>query len=521
MRKLAFIIFIFLFVSTHKVEAQGIDSVNVTSTFVTLGETWYTDYFTGYYVYTNRSFFKDENGGLHVAFLSNYQLYYSFSEDGLVWTTEQISGPYDGDYREAVIYADANGNPYIAVTVNPYFNFGNPTGVNYGDEFRYSVYYYYKDEGSWVEEEVFNSTLAPGFQGNFGYRVNELYQDLDDQMVLIVSRYGWYTYGGEFLEYTRDAEAGWSEASVIHTFSDTPVDHATEVSRVLLKDSGERDLIYTRPYNSSGMTELAYMSHSEGGWSAPSVLTTDMINHASWDISISPDEEMYLIHYSNEPTPHINMYTGFEESMAIGADLSVVDTIQSAKIHITEDGILDLLVYPLNTDTVILYASEDYGSTWGAPIYMSRSEAPGVLPVTDQYSDQGVDLEFIRVSRVSGVEPYGPDSLFYVHVEQINTGTLSVADAEGFTDNLSLYPNPFTDMVTVSYTLRSPGELNIRVFTLQGKMIMNRNIQGAAGESQIQMNLDHLDAGTYIIEVLGKGQSTDDVYKATGKLIKR
>jgi hypothetical protein len=487
----------------QKMEAQGIDSLNITSTYITLGESWYTDYFTGYAVYTDRSFFKDENGGLHAVFLSNYKLYYCFSEDGSTWSTEQISNDHDGDFREAVIYADDQGNPYIAVTVNPYYNYGNPTGVNYGDEFRYNVYYYFKDGGNWVEELVYDSTLDPGFLGNYGCRVNELYKNLDGDMVLIGHRYGWYTYGGELWEFTRDAAGGWSGTTIIHAYDDTPVDHATESSKSYLKASGERYLIYSRPYNSSGIAELVYMSNMEGEWSAPTVLTTDLINYRSWDLSVSPNEEMYLIHYSNNPTPHVNLYTDFGASVEIPVDLSMVDEIQHAKIHITRDGILDLLVYPADPEqTAILYASEDLGETWSDPINVERSDFPGVLPATDQFSDQGVDLEFLRISRISAVEPYGPDSLFYNHIEQFNTGTLSTSEYERSDDGLTLYPNPFSDVVTVGYIVRNSGELNIRVFNLQGKLVADFNRAGAAGENQIQLDLGDLDSGTYVIEVL-------------------
>ncbi len=522
MRKLALFLLLFLFLPTQKSEAQGIDSLNITSTFVTLGESWYTDYFTGYAVYTGRSFFKDANGGLHVVFLANYKLFYCYSEDGLIWNTEQISSLHDGDFREAVIYADSDGNPHIAVTINPYYDYGNPTGITYGDEFRYSVYYFYKEAETWMEEEVYNSTLITGYPGNFGCRVNELYQNMDGEMVLIGSRYGWYTYGGEFWEFTRDTEGNWSDAAMIHVFSDTPIDHATDLGRCYLKSNGERYLVYTRPYNSSGNPELAYMSNTDGNWSAPMVLTTDMINHASWDMSISPDEDMYLIHYSNNPTPHINLYTDFSGATEIPVDLSLLTEIQHAKIKITHDGILDLMVYPpyQTSDEVYVYVSEDYGETWSDPITILRADAPGVLPVTDQYSDQGTDFEYINISRVSSVEPYGPDSLFYNHVEHINTSTLGIEDYGGALEELSMFPNPFWDMVTINYSLREQSELNIRIFTMRGKMVLDKTFQGNAGENQIQMNLNELDPGTYVIEVLELDRSNDISRTATRKLVK-
>jgi len=515
--------FVFLFLilfsfSVQNSKAQEIDSLNITGSFITLGESWYTDYFTGYAVYTDRSFFKDENGGLHVVFLSNYKMYYCYSDDGQSWSTEQIAGEHDGDFREAVIYADADGNPYIAVTINPYYNFGNPTGINYGDEFRYNAYFFYKDGENWMEELVFDSTIDGGFSGNFGCKVNELYKNQQGEMVLIGHRYGWYAYGGTYWEFTRDTEGNWS-THTIHEYNDTPIDHSSESSRIFLKSNGERHLIYSRPYNADGLTELAYMSNTEGEWSEPMVLTTDMINYRSWDLSVSPDEEMYLIHYSNDPMPHINMYTGFDESMELDIDLSMVTELQHAKIHITKDGILDLLVYPANLDSALLYVSEDFGMTWGSPFTVARTDFPGVLPVTDQYSDQGVDLEFIRIVRVSSVEPFGPDSLFYNHIEHINS-SLGVRDFEDTSDQLNIYPNPAKEIITLNYSLKRSGALNISVFTLEGRLVDNRIVAGNTGENVIQMDLESLDSGTYILEIRESNQGSTNLRRATKKFVK-
>ena len=523
MKKYVLFIALAMLISTSKSMAQGIDSLNINETFITLGESWYTDYFTGYAVYTDRSFFKDENGGFHVVFISNYKLYYCYSEDGTDWTTEQISNDHDGDFREAVMYADAEGNPYIATTVNPYYNYGNPTGINYGDEFRYSVYYFYKDGGIWIEEEVYNSTTDPGFSGNYGCKVNELYKNQNGDMVLIGHRYGWYSYGGELWEFTRNGEGNWSDLEIIHSYNDTPIDHSTEAGRIHLKDNGDRDLIYSRPYNASGVAELVYMSNTANVWSEPTVLTTDMINYRSWDLSVSPEGDLFLIHYSNDPVPHIKLFTDLNESTELPIDLSMVDQLQHAKIHVTKDGVLDLLVYPADTEQpAILYASEDFGDTWSAPISVERTSFPGVLPVTDQLSNQGVDLEFIRVTRVSTVEPFGPDSLFYDHIEQINTSTLATRDYEDLSRRLSLFPNPVTDEITVSYTLEQKSALNIRVYTLKGKVVREEIYSGSVGENQIRMNLNDLNSGTYIIEVteMQRSNSRPGSPAATKKLIK-
>lgn len=505
---------LFFILFSSNVYASGVDSLNITSKYITLGESFYTDYFTGYYVYTNTSFFKDENGKLHGVFISNYELYYCTSIDsGYTWSSDHILSTHDGDFRRAVIYADEDGIPYIACTVNPYFNYGNPTGIEYGDEFRYNVYVLFLEEDQWVEELVFNSTINTGFSGNFGCMVDELYKDLNNDLILIGHRYGWYTYGGELWEFKRDTSETWSEYSIIQGYSDTPVDHTTSDCRSYLKANGERDLIYTRPYNASGVTELVSKHFNGIEWSVPTVLTEDLINHAAWDLSIGSAEEMYLIHYNNEPSPHVNMYTDFVSSVELDLDFSLVDTIQTAKIHATQNGLLDLIVYPLNTDTVVLYVSEDFGVTWGEPFYLSRKIFPGTLPITDQFSNQGTDLEFLRVSRVSTVEPFGPDSLYYGHVEQVNTTYLGIVDYKVLESNLSVYPNPFTEELTVEYFHHSASEVNVKIYNLQGKVVMNRDYSAVPGKTMVRIYLGDLDAGTYIFEIYDSENTRRSVKK--------
>jgi hypothetical protein len=522
MKKFTLFLALILYLLPTKMVATGIDSLNVTSKFVTVGEVFYIDYFTNYAVYSNRSFFKDENGGLHIAFISNYELKYCFSSDsGNTWTVEEVESIYDGDFKEAVIYADGDGNPHIAATVNPYFDYGNPTSIAYGQEFRYNVAYFYKNEGIWMEDDVFISTTNTGFSGNYGMRVCEIYMNMENEMVIMGSRYGWYTYGGEIWEFFQDSEGTWSEPSIVYNYNDTPVDHTLHYVYSILKDTGVRELVYCRPYNASGMAELVTMNNIGGSWSEPIQLTTDLYNYVAWDLSVSAGEDPYLVYFSNEPSPHVNMYTDLsEEAIELDIDLSLIDTIQSVKIHVTKDELLDLIVYPLNSDTAFLFVSEDLGETWAAPFYRERHELTGILPSTDQFSSQGSDFEMAYVKRIPSAEPYGPDSLFYRHFEQVNTTSLGLRDFEEMEEKLSFYPNPFTDLLTVEYLLQANSELNVKVYNLQGKVVLDRNYNGTQGVTTLKLDLGYLDAGTYLLEVYEIDAANDGLHRSIQKIMK-
>ncbi|MCZ4409622.1 T9SS type A sorting domain-containing protein [Cryomorphaceae bacterium 1068] len=515
MKRIALLIFVLLSFTLHKIEAQGIDSLNLTSTYITLGESWYTDYYTNYSVYTNRSFFKDENDGLHMVFISNYKLIYCFSSDyGSTWSTDEISTDLDGTYKLAVIYADAEGNPYIAATVNPHFNYGNPTNIDYSEEFRFDVHFLFKDEGDWVVENVYTSNAS-----NYGMEVSELYMDQNGDLVLIGNRFGWWTYGGAIYELTR-SEGVWSDLNIIHEFSEASDNHFTFLSYSVLNINGTRDIIFCRYSYNIQNPELLSIHYDGENWSEPNSITGDLHHYVSWSMTTDTDGGSWLAYFSNDPTPQISLSIGLEDPIEMDIDLSLVDTIQSIKLHYLDYGFLDLIVNPLNSDTALLYVSEDYGVTWGEPIYADNTLFAGVLPTRDQFSNQTTDLEFMSVSRVSQVEPYGPDSLFYNHLDQIDSSTLGIDDYGELSNKLSVYPNPFSDIISLNCMLEEPSELNVRIFTLQGKMIAERRYQGNIGDNQISMNLGFLDSGTYIIEVLKSDQTRGNLQKATKKLVK-
>ena len=139
---------------------------------------------------------------------------------------------------------------------------------------------------------------------------------------------------------------------------------------------------------------------------------------------------------------------------------------------------------------------------------------------TDQYSDHLPDFDFITIRRVSNEEPYGPDSLFFGHVEVVNTIALGVNRFENIRPKLSFYPNPVMSEITVTYTVTVPTDLDLRIYNLQGKVVYKYIFHGDKGDSTIKLDIGFLDAGPYILEVHEMGQALDGLHKAGQKLLK-
>ncbi len=513
MKKFTLLITVFLLLITPNLKGSGYDSLTVENTFIAVGETWYTDYYTNYSVWTHRSFFEDENGGLHIAFLSNYELfYYSSIDDGETWSGEQIITGYEGGIKYAVICADASGNPYIAINVNPYYTYGNPTSISFGQEFNIDAYFVYKAEGAWSVQNVYTHS------GNYGFRVSEIYAE-GEIFKILGSRYGWYDYGGEIWETTRSLEGVWSPINVLYDYNDTGVDHSLINVFSVLKDNGVRDLVYCRPYNNNAVSEVATIHYDGSTWGTPVSLTTDLHNYVSWDMTVNSEGDVWIASFNNDPEPKVYLSNNLQAGVEIPIDLSMMVSVNAIKIHYTP-GLLNLMVYPTASDSVHVYVSTDEGETWGDVNYADRSSFAGIMAVTDQYSDHLPDFDFITIRRVSNEEPFGPDSLFFGHVELVNTTALGVNRHENIKAKLSFYPNPVMDEITVSYNVNVPTDLDLRIYNLQGKIVYTCVFHGDKGDSTIKLNLGILDAGTYILEVYEKGHPPDGLHRAGQKMLK-
>jgi len=71
-------------------------------------------------------------------------------------------------------------------------------------------------------------------------------------------------------------------------------------------------------------------------------------------------------------------------------------------------------------------------------------------------------------------------------------------------------PNPAQDNVSLTYNSLSDGQTFIRVFDAQGKLAFERTMTFNKGMNNVNLNLNELENGIYIVEVL-KGDSRESV----------
>lgn len=76
----------------------------------------------------------------------------------------------------------------------------------------------------------------------------------------------------------------------------------------------------------------------------------------------------------------------------------------------------------------------------------------------------------------------------------------SVEDYNGLED-LTVYPNPATDYVTVDFSLAQSGSLNVQLLDMTGKVLRQRGFECQQGANQLRFDIDGVAKGLYLLEV--------------------
>ena len=77
---------------------------------------------------------------------------------------------------------------------------------------------------------------------------------------------------------------------------------------------------------------------------------------------------------------------------------------------------------------------------------------------------------------------------------------VSVEDYNGLED-LTVYPNPAADQVTVDFSLQEPGNVNVRLLDMTGKTLRQGLYDGEPGANRINFGLADVAKGIYLLEI--------------------
>jgi hypothetical protein len=90
---------------------------------------------------------------------------------------------------------------------------------------------------------------------------------------------------------------------------------------------------------------------------------------------------------------------------------------------------------------------------------------------------------------------------------------MEVTSATGITENdltssVNVFPNPFSDNTTLSFSAAEAGQATVVVYNLIGEKVIEMNLGNiAAGTQSLQLNFSSLEAGIYLVN-LNAGNET-------------
>ena len=86
--------------------------------------------------------------------------------------------------------------------------------------------------------------------------------------------------------------------------------------------------------------------------------------------------------------------------------------------------------------------------------------------------------------------------------------TSKVNDLPATIENVSLYPNPVNDLISIELNMKSKTNVTINLLDVSGKLIREiANEEASSGSHKINSNLSGIPSGVYTVQILSDGKS--------------
>ena len=227
----------------------------------------------------------------------------------------------------------------------------------------------------------------------------------------------------------------------------------------LMTDDGNQDVIWGWLQTGSAFPSTAYIDHT-----------------------------MTVFHKANNPS--------------FGTAISVIDNMVSECGDLcTLSPPVSLFEYSVSGNTVSFFDLSEFASegwiisdwSWNFGDGNTSNEQNPV----HTYTSDGIYTVSLFIETDIGVESN-------IYSEDIQIGTLNVEN-EGFPNEVSLkqnYPNPFNPTTTIDYYLSNPGNVNINIYDIHGKLVDNLlNENKSAGSHSIKWSPTNISSGLYFVKL--------------------
>jgi hypothetical protein len=140
------------------------------------------------------------------------------------------------------------------------------------------------------------------------------------------------------------------------------------------------------------------------------------------------------------------------------------------------------------------YGDGLYASQWGDYV-------DGVASIVsmDGMDEVGVVLDY---NGASGVE-------FAELVAGMEVTSVTGITENDLTSSVNVFPNPFTDNTTLSFSAAEAGQAAVVVYNLIGEKVIEMNLGNiAAGTQSLQLNFSSLEAGIYLVNLTAGNETS-------------
>ena len=140
------------------------------------------------------------------------------------------------------------------------------------------------------------------------------------------------------------------------------------------------------------------------------------------------------------------------------------------------------------------YGDGLYASQWG-------DYADGVASIVsmDGMDEVGVVLDY---NGASGVE-------FGELVAGMEVTSVTGITENDLTSSVNVFPNPFSDNTTLSFSAAEAGQASVVVYNLIGEKVIEMNLGNiAAGTQSLQLNFSSLEAGIYLVNLTAGNETS-------------
>jgi hypothetical protein len=140
-------------------------------------------------------------------------------------------------------------------------------------------------------------------------------------------------------------------------------------------------------------------------------------------------------------------------------------------------------------DSVLYYTfSEDQGDTWSEEVPISEEFDPSIgYPQQNKmgdYYDMVSDNDFAHLAWANTIN--GGQDVYYSRISPF--GILSNNDVVLNTNNLSSYPNPFKESITIEFEVMITSETTVEVFDVLGNKVTTLLNDTISGKQKITWN---------------------------------